>query len=370
MAELSIGVLISGLGFAIGIIFGATAQRTNFCTMGALSDIVFMNDWSRFRAWLLAISIAIFLSQMMHLNGVVDINKSIYLTSNLGWAGAIIGGLIFGFGMTIAGGCGNKTLVRFGAGNLKSLIVFLFMGIFAYMTLRGLIGPARLFLENQTIIELKQHGFSTQGLPHLLAMLFQSNEQVIRLLISGIVSLALVIFCFKDQEFRNSPKNIIAGCIIGVLIPLAWYITGVIGKDDFDPTPLASFSFVAPTGNSIQYLMTFTGSTIDFGIATVGGVIFGSFLMSKLSGEFRIESFTSTEDFTRHILGASMMGVGGVIALGCTIGQGITGVSTLALGSIITLSAILIGGIFGLKYLEEENVYGALKAMIPHYNKS
>ena len=158
MEELSVGAIVSGLGFIIGIIFGATAQRTNFCTMGALSDIVFMNDWSRLRAWLLAISIAIVSSQILHATDLIDLNKSIYLSPNLGWAGAIIGGLMFGFGMTIAGGCGNKTLVRLGAGNLKSLIVFIFLGIFAYMTLRGLIGPARLVLESMTIIDLKEKG--------------------------------------------------------------------------------------------------------------------------------------------------------------------------------------------------------------------
>ena len=367
MEELSVGAIVSGLGFIIGIIFGATAQRTNFCTMGALSDIVFMNDWSRLRAWLLAISIAIVSSQILHATDLIDLNKSIYLSPNLGWAGAIIGGLMFGFGMTIAGGCGNKTLVRLGAGNLKSLMVFLFMGIFAYMTLRGFIGPARQFLEGLTIIDLKKSGFSTQGTAHLLANLFDANERILQILISGIISMTLIVFCFKDPEFRNSPKNISAGLVIGILISLAWYTTGVIGKDDFDPTPLVSFSFVAPTGNSIQYLMTFTGSTIDFGIASVGGVIFGSFLMSKSRGEFRVESFTSAEDFIRHMLGASLMGAGGVIALGCTIGQGITGVSTLALGSFITLFAIILGGIFGLKYLEEESISGALKAMKPNF---
>ena len=143
---------------------------------------------------------------------------------------------------------------------------------------------------------------------------------------------------------------------------MAWYITGVIGKDDFDPTPLASLSFVAPSGDSIQYLMTFTGSTINFGIATIGGVISGSFLMAKLTREFRIESFSSAEDFIRHVMGAVMMGTGGVLALGCTIGQGITGISTLAIGSIITLASIFIGGIFGLKYLEENSLNVALRA--------
>ena len=368
MEELSIATKISSFGFIIGIIFGATAQRTNFCTMGALSDIIFMNDWSRLRAWLLAIAIAITLSQMLHIDGHLDLNQSIYLTPNLGWGGALVGGLIFGFGMTIAGGCGNKTLVRLGAGNLKSLIVCIFLGIFAYMTLRGLIGPARLFLEDLTIIDLKESGLSTQSIPEIFANLFSVKENTIRPFISGIISILLCVFCFKDREFRQSPKNITAGVIIGILIPIAWYITGVLGKDDFEPTALASFSFVAPIGNSIQYLMTFTGSTIDFGIATVGGVIFGSFLMSKSSGEFRLESFTSADDFMRHVAGASMMGIGGVLALGCTIGQGVTGISTLALGSLIALISIIVGGILGLKYLEEGNFMDAFKAII-QFNK-
>lgn len=363
MDELPIGVLIAGLGFVIGIAFGATAQRTSFCTMGALSDIVFMGNWNRFRAWILAIAVAIILSQFLHLNGIVDLNKAIYLTTNLGWGGAIIGGLLFGFGMTMAGGCGNKTLVRLGAGNLKSLIVFMFLGIFAYMTLRGFIGPARLELEALTVIDLKAKGFSSQGIPELLASLFGASEQRVRWIVAGIIALGLLAFCFKDAGFRGSPKDITAGVVIGILVPAAWYITGVVGQDDFDPTPLASFTFVAPTGDAIQYLMTFTGSTINFGIATIGGVIFGSFVMAKAKGEFRIESFTTADDFIRHVIGAAMMGSGGVIALGCTIGQGITGMSTLALGSLIALGSILIGGIYGLKYLEEESFSGALKAM-------
>ena len=363
MEELPIGVLIASLGFVIGIVFGATAQHTNFCTMGALSDIVFMGNWSRFRAWFLAIAIAIVLSQTLQLNGIVDLNKSIYLTTNFGWGGAILGGLIFGFGMTLAGGCGNKTLVRLGAGNLKSLIVLIFLGMFAYMTLRGFIGPARLELEALTVIDLKANGFASQGIPELLASFIGASEQTARWVVTVIFAIGLLYFCFKDAEFRNSPKDIAAGVVIGTLIPLAWYLTGVIGNDDFDPAPLASFTFVAPSGDAIQYLMTFTGSTINFGIATVGGVIVGSFLMAKSKGEFRIESFTTANDFIRHVIGAAMMGTGGVIALGCTIGQGITGMSTLALGSLIALGSILFGGVLGLKYLEEDSFSGAFKAI-------
>jgi hypothetical protein len=297
------------------------------------------------------------------LNGTVDLNKSIYLTTNFGWAGAIVGGLMFGFGMTFAGGCGNKTLVRLGAGNLKSLIVLIFLGMFAYMTLRGFIGPARLELEALTVIDLKANGFASQGIPELLASLFGTSEPTARWIVAGLFAFGLLFFCFKDAEFRRSHKDIAAGVVIGILIPLAWYITGVVGNDDFEPTPLASFTFVAPSGDAIQYLMTFTGSTINFGIATVGGVIVGAFLMAKSKGEFRIESFTTADDFIRHIIGAAMMGTGGVIALGCTIGQGITGMSTLALGSLIALASILCGGVYGLKYLEEDSFSGAFKAI-------
>ena len=176
-----------------------------------------------------------------------------------------------------------------------------------------------------------------------------------------IIVLGLLLFCFKDSDFRSSPANITAGLIIGLLVSAGWYLTGVIGQDNFEPTPLASFTFIAPTGDSIQYLMTFTGATINFGIAVVGGVIAGSFIMSRVRGEFRIESFTTADDFVRHIVGATMMGVGGVLSLGCTIGQGITGMSTLALGSLIALLAIIFGGVWGLKYLEEGSVGGALK---------
>ena len=147
MEDMDVGLVVATIGFLLGAVFGATAQRTNFCTMGAISDAVFMGDYNRFRAWMLAIAVAILGTQALHMTETVDVNQSIYLTTSFGWAGAIIGGLLFGFGMTMTGGCGNKTLVRLGAGNLKSLMVALVMGIFAYMTLRGLIGLVRVEIE-------------------------------------------------------------------------------------------------------------------------------------------------------------------------------------------------------------------------------
>lgn len=362
MEEISTVVLVSALGFALGIVFGATAQRTNFCTMGAISDVVFMGDWNRFRAWMLAIAVAILGSQALHMTGTVDLSASIYLTSNLGWAGAVIGGLLFGFGMTMTGGCGNKTLVRLGAGNLKSLVVALFLGIFAYMTLRGMTGLARVELEGAMNVDLEAAGMTDQGMPAFLGLL-GVPEMAARWIVITVVVGGLFWFILKSAEFRASKADVAGGAIIGLLVPAAWYVTGVIGFDDFEPTPLASFTFVAPVGEGIQYLMTFTGSTINFGIAVVGGIIVGSFIAAKSSGEFRIEAFTDANDMVRHMVGGAIMGIGGVMALGCTVGQGITGMSTLAVGSALALLLILLGGYFGMKYLEEGTFGGAFAAV-------
>jgi len=363
MEDFPIVWLVSSLGFGLGMAFGATAQRTDFCTMGAISDIVFMGNWNRFRAWLLAIAVAMIGSQALHMLGLIDINTSIYLTTNMGWAGAIIGGLLFGFGMTMTGGCGNKTLVRLGAGNLKSLVVFLVLGIFAYMTLRGLTGLARVELEAATNIDLAAAGLSGGGFPDLLGFLTGMAAKTTRLVMLALFAGGILIFCFKDVNFRGSGRNIAAGVILGALVPAAWYVTGVVGGDEFEPTPLNSFTFVNPVGESIQYLMTFTGTTINFGIAVVGGVIAGSFIAAKASGTFRIETFADADDMVRHLIGGAIMGIGGIMALGCTIGQGITGMSTLAVNSLIAFLAICAGGVYGMKYLEEGNFADALKAM-------
>ena len=364
MEEIPITTVVGLAGFLTGMIFGGVANYTNFCTMGALSDIVFMRDYSRFRTWLLAIAVAILSSQTLHVMGLINLYESIYQTSNLGWLGAIIGGLLFGFGMTMAGGCANKNLVRIGGGNLKSVVVIIVMAIFAYMTLRGLIGLARIEIETFSNIDLTQLGLESQGLVDILALIFGSEAEKLRVGFSIIITSFLLIYCFKDHTFRSSTINIFGGIVIGALVPLGWWITGVLGFDDFEPTALFSLTFVSPAGESIQYLMTYTGATIKFGIATVGGVVMGSFLVSIMSGAFHVEAFNEKEDMIRHLFGASIMGVGGVLALGCTVGQGITGMSTLALGSIIALLSIIAGGFFGFKYLEEGTLSGAIKVLV------
>ncbi len=364
MEEMPVTTIVGIAGFIAGIIFGATSNRTNFCTMGALSDIVFMGNYNRFRAWLLAMAVAIIGAQTLQMMEVVDLYQAIYQTTNFGWLGAIIGGLMFGFGMTMAGGCAGKNLVRLGAGNLKSVIVVIVMGIFAYMTLRGLIGLARIQLEGASNIDLSEMGLQSQGIVDIIALALGFEPEDIRLTVTVVIAGGLLFYCFKNASFRASRNDLIGGSIIGALVVSGWWITGVLGFDDFEPLPLFSFTFVSPTGESIQYLMTFTGATINFGIATVGGVIVGSFLMAVATKSFRVEAFSDSDDMQRNMFGAALMGVGGVIALGCTIGQGITGLSTLALGSLIALISIIIGGLIGLKYMEEGSLGGAVKALV------
>ena len=291
MEETPVTTFVALWGFAAGIIFGITAQRTNFCTMGALSDIVFMGSYSRMRAWVLAIAVAMAGSQLMHILGFVDLGAAIYLTSNLGWLGAIIGGLMFGFGMTLAGGCGNKTLVRVGTGSLRSLVVALIIAISAYATLRGILGIPRLEFEAASMIDLGRFGLENQGIVGVLAFISGLDTTLVRPVLTGIIVFSLLAWCFKSEEFRQSRRDLIAGLVIGLLIPMGWYITGNIGNDDFDPVPLFSFTFVSPTADGLQYLMTFTGSTINFGIASIAGVIVGAFFAATATGEFRVETF-------------------------------------------------------------------------------
>ncbi len=354
---------VSALAFLLGIVFGAVANKTSFCTMGAVSDWVNIGDRNRLRAWLLAIGLAMVLSQGMQALGFFELNQSSYLTSNFAWLGYLLGGFLFGIGMTLASGCGQRTLVRVGGGNLKSLVVMLFLGLTAYMTVRGLLALVRVNAIEVTNIKLSA---TDQGIGTLLAAATGiDNVSAVSWWVTALLGGGMIIYAFSSKTFRNSFNDILAGLTIGTIIPAGWYVTAVIGFDDFEPVRFESFTFVAPTGESLQYLMTFTGSTINFGVSAVFGVILGSFIYAVLSRKFRFEYFISLDDLVRHILGGILMGFGGVLALGCTIGQGISGMSTLALGALMALISIVFGSALTMKVeyhlLDEAGFFTALR---------
>ena len=356
---------VAMLAFLIGIVFGSVAHKTNFCTMGAVSDWINFGDRNRLRAWLLAIGISILLSQGLHFYGLVELRQSIYLIPKFSWLAYLLGGLLFGIGMTLASGCGQRTLVRLGGGNLKSLVVMVFLGLTAYMTMRGLLAPLRVNATEPVAIDLLKFGISDQGIGSVIAALAgYENPSTVSMGIAVLLGGGLILHAFSSASFRHSFNDVLAGVVVGLIIPAGWYITGVIGFDDFEPVRVESYTFVGPIGESLQYLMTFTGATIDFGVAAVAGVIFGSFIYAIATGKFRLETFLDRADMIRHILGGMLMGFGGVLALGCTVGQGISGMSTLALGSLLTLTAIIFGAALTMKVdyylMDDEGMLAAL----------
>lgn len=357
---------VAGLSFLVGIVFGAVVNKTNFCTMGAVSDWVNMGSKGRLRSWFLAIGIATLLTQLLQYKGIIDLSEAIYLTPNFGWLGYLSGGFLFGVGMTLASGCVNRTLVRVGGGNLKSLVVLIVIGLTAYMTMRGLLALVRINVFEVTNINLAEHGISDQGIGTLASSaLGLGNAELVHNIVTVIVAGGLIAYALKGKELRGSFDNILAGVAIGLIIPAGWYITGVVGFDDFEPLRLESYTFTGPIAEGLMYLMTFTGSTINFGIAAVFGMILGSFIYVILTGKFRLESFSNREDMIRHLIGGAFMGFGGVLALGCTIGQGITGMTTLALGSLLTLISIIFGSALTMKIeyyrLDDMSFFSALR---------
>lgn len=338
-------------GGLIGAIFGALVYRTNFCTMGAISDIVNLDDWRRMRAWLLSAAVALAGTQALAAAGLVDLGKSMYLGRNLNWLGNIAGGLLFGFGMVFAGGCASRNLARAGGGDLRALLTLVVTGLFAYMTIGGLLGPARAVIEQATSLPLPA---ATQSLGDLLARPFGLAPRTGALIAAGGIVAVVLAWCFKDADFRASRVHILSGVGIGACVVLGWALTGLAFDDLAErPTAPISLTYVRPSGDTLEWLQRFTAQRMPgFGVASVFGALAGAFIAAKAMGRFRLATFSDAPDTLRNLGGAALMGIGGVLALGCTVGQAITGVSTLALGSFLTFVALVIGGILGVKTLE------------------
>lgn len=345
--------------FALTFLFGAVLQRTHFCTMGAVSDIVNMGDWSRMRMWVLAIGVAMIGTGVLAWAGLIDPVRTIYAASKLNWLSALVGGALFGFGMVLASGCGSKTLVRIGAGNLKSLVVFVFLGLSAYMTLRGLFGVVRVNTVDAVSVALP----TSQDLPSLLAQGSGIARGTLQLGLGLVVGGVLTVWALAGKGFRTF-DNLLGGIAVGLIIVAMWYVSGHLGYVAEDPQTLEevfvatnsgrmeSLSFVAPYAYTLDWLMMFSDKSkvLTIGIVSVIGVIAGAAAYALASRTFRWEGFGNAEDVANHMVGGILMGAGGVTALGCTVGQGLSGVSTLAIGSFIALAGIIGGAVIAFRY--------------------
>ncbi len=329
-------------GFAIGLAFGVVGLLSGFCLMSSLRDWWTADDSRKVRSYAVALAVAIFGAQLLAGAGIVDIAKSLYLQPSFSAPLLFAGGLLFGFGMVLSNGCASRALVLLGKGNLRSLVVLAIIGITAQMTLKGLIAPARL-----AILQWSQISPAAVSVPALLSTI-GVNESVARIAVTIIAGGSLLIFAFSDRRFRRSYGQIAAGLAVGLLVTAGWLTTGWLGADEFNPIPVTSLTFISPIADTLQYAMLSTGLTLNFGIAVVTGVLTGSLLTSLLTGRFALEGYNSAHHMMRSIAGAALMGIGGAMAYGCSVGQGLTGLSTLATPSFIAVAGILTGAAVGI----------------------
>ena len=370
---MEISVILLTYTSILGFILGFVVCKTNFCTMGAVSDWVNIGDLSRFKSWMLASAIAIIGVTVFEFMSYIDLNDSRipYRNSVFLWPRYIIGGVMFGVGMTYASGCGNKVLIRVGGGNLKSIVVLLVAGLMAYiMTRTDFYGVIFHSWMNPISPDLAVLGIDDQSLPTIISFITSSsNTAYYKLIIGLLTGLAILYYIFRSGTFVKNMDNVVGGFIVGSVVALAWYLTGSslgeewIETNNFLDSTLPgvgvqSFTFINPMGESIIYLSQSANMYyLTFGVTALLSVILGSFVYSIMSKNFRIEWFQSREDLKRHIIGAVLIGIGGVLSLGCTIGQGVSGVSTLALGSFVTLISIVIGASIAMKIEYYNAVY-------------
>jgi uncharacterized membrane protein YedE/YeeE len=327
----------------IGLIYGAIGLLSGFCMMSSLRGWWAEGDSRLVRTYALAIGVAIVATQLLAAAGLVDLGKSIYLQPTFSVPLMFVGGALFGYGMVLSNGCGSRALVLLGRGNLRSFLVVIVLGIAAEMTLKGLIAPLRIAL-----LQVSQTTASATSLPALLSSGGLHGAPA-RLLPAILLGGALIVFACAHPPFRRSTGQIAAGLIVGLLIAAGWFATGYLGNDDFNPVAVTSLTFIAPIADTLQYAMLSTGLTVNFGIATVAGVFAGSLLTALVTGGFHLEGFNSPRHMLRSAAGAALMGTGGVMAFGCSVGQGLTGMSTLALTSFVAVAGIMAGTALGLR---------------------
>jgi uncharacterized membrane protein YedE/YeeE len=352
--------------FAIALVMGAVANKTRFCTLGAVSDWINIGDTGRMRAWLLAMAVAIAGVLTLQASGLASLSSDTfppYRTPTFAWVRYLLGGFLFGIGMTLASGCGSKTLIRLGAGSVKSLIALIAAAICAYLMIwTEFYATAFHWWIAPTQMDLAQYGMHSQAIGDIVAGFGNFSDGArLNAWLGWILAAAIAFFAFASRDFRTSFDNILGGVVVGLAIVGGWYVTaGALGQEwkelaqmsALPPSRVASqsYTFISPMADGLRYLSRpGDSSLVNFGIMGLTGLSAGSLLYALASRTFRFERFSSWTDFASHAGGGALMGTGGVLAMGCTIGQAITGVSTLALGSFLAFAAIVAGSVATMK---------------------
>jgi uncharacterized protein len=343
-------------GLVIGAVIGFVARRNHFCTMSSLERHWYAADSTGLRSWVLAAAVALILTQSMHALGWVDISSSFYLTEPLPIAGTIVGGLMFGFGMALVGTCGFGAIIRLGGGNMRALVVLTGIALAALAAQRGILGHLRVSLLDPVSVDLSSIGGQSVG-----AIASHLGGFDLTLPVAIIAALLLLYWVFRDAAFRRNREKLASGLVIGGGIAAGWFVTSYLSDRLFDPVQLEAGSFVMPLGDAMLQIITVTGVLPDYGVGLAGGVLIGAAACAWRSNDMRWEACDDARELSRHLLGAFLMGTGGVFALGCTIGQGVSAVSVLAISAPIAMASIAFGARMGLGYLLEGSAFAFMQ---------
>lgn len=338
------------IGLIGGLVLGLAARIGRFCTLGAIEDYLYSSDDRRIRMWGVAISIAILTTQAAIWVGAFDPSQTAYLDRVWSPVATIIGGLMFGYGMAVAGNCGYGALARLGGGDLRALVLVLIMGLSAYVVMSGPLAHTRVWL-----FPVETNAATPSGYGHLMQKLIGLNPVLFNIGVGVIV----LILSLSRKKMRQSWSFVFWGVVVGLAISSGWIGTHWVSSTGFANEPVETHTFTAPVGDTLFYLMTASGNTLSFSVGSIAGVIVGSFIGSVFKGHFRWEACEDPRELKRQISGAVFMGVGAILAVGCSIGQGISAMSVLAYSAPIALISIFIGAKLGLAMLIEGSIKAA-----------
>lgn len=348
----------------LAAVLGFVMRETRFCTVGAISDVVYLQDWGRARQWCMAIAVSMLGFTALALWGQLQVGDALYASRRLLWLSALAGGLLFGGGMVLASGCGARNLTRLGSGSLKALVVLLVMGVAAFATLKGITAVARVRWLDGVHLEFAGPALLPEWLAGHMAWPLTPLRGVLGL---GLGALLLLLALDPRPGAERSRVVLLGGLLVGLCVTAAWWLGGHLALVAEHPETLEqvyaatysgrieAFSFVTPVAHTLDWLMFFSdrNKVLTWGIASVAGVVLGSFVHALWRRDFQWQGFADRRDLARHLLGGLLMGVGGVTAMGCTVGQGISAISMLSLGSFVALAGIVLGAVLMLRHLAE-----------------
>ncbi|WP_306154501.1 YeeE/YedE family protein [Roseovarius sp. MMSF_3281] len=337
--------LVALIGLASGLFLGLAARIGRFCTMGAIEDALYGASWVRMRMWFLAIGVAVTGVYTLTATGHFAPERSFYLSIRWMPLASIIGGLMFGYGMALAGNCGYGCIARLGGGDIRAFVIVVVMGVSAYAMLHGPFSYLRNWVFRQEDV--------TTDLPPGIVHLISANSGLPLASLGIFIGLLICLAALTSRPFLEKPGSVFWAVVVGLSITAGWAGSYMVATQGFAAMPVVSHSFSAPVGETLLYTMRASAQAPSFAVGSVVGVVLGAFAGSLFKGHFRWEACEDPRELRRQIFGAALMGAGAVLAMGCTVGQGISAFSVLSYSAPVTMLSIIAGAAFGLRQLIE-----------------